>query len=170
MIDKYKIRLINDPVLKTPTQKIEAHEDISILVGHMFYVMQREKAKGLAANQIGISKSIFVMSMEHGNKAFINPVIIEHTDPGQFKDEGCLSIPGVTLNTKRFLRVILEYEEPNSLGDRRTIELLDADAVCAQHELEHLSGKLFIDSLPPAKRQLTVKKHMDFIKRRSYVL
>jgi peptide deformylase len=157
---------MNDPVLKTPTQKVEVGEDLSALIADMIMVMKREKAKGLAANQIGISKSIFVMSMEDSDRAFVNPTILEQTNSGQFNNEGCLSIPGVAVNTVRFLSVRLEYEDPSALGDRRTIELSGSDAVCAQHELEHLSGKLFIDKFAPAHRQLIVKKHLDFVRRR----
>ncbi|MEB3186745.1 MAG: peptide deformylase [bacterium] len=134
------------PVLRevaAPVRKVSA--EIKALVAQMMETMTLENGIGLAAPQVGVSKRVITVDLGHeGIRPFalVNPEIIKTS--GEFTDEeGCLSIPGVFLQVKRFRKIRVKYRD---LADRQ--QILDASDLLArviQHEIDHLDGKLFVD-------------------------
>lgn len=131
---------------------------IQQLIDDMFETMYAAPGIGLAAIQVNVSKRVIVIDISKDCTeplAFVNPEIIRF-DGLEEMDEGCLSVPGVFEKVKRADTVTLRALNRDGVQ----IEI-DADgllAVCIQHEVDHLDGKLFIDSLSELKRQRIRKK------------
>jgi peptide deformylase len=116
---------------------------------------------GLAANQIGIAKQVFVMGSYNINGfpapfAVFNPRIIEASTEMILDQEGCLSYPGLFLTVKRPSWIIAEYQ--NAKGDTIEARFEGYLAKCFQHELDHLDGVCFVDKVSPLKLNLAMKK------------
>lgn len=116
---------------------------------------------GLAANQVGLTKRVFVMgsySIEGFPAPFalFNPKIIEASKETVLDEEGCLSYPGLFLKVKRPSWIIAEYQ--NSKGDTIEARFDGYLAKCFQHELDHLDGVCFVDKVSQLKLQLAMKK------------
>jgi len=116
---------------------------------------------GLAANQIGITKRIFVMGSYQISEfpepfAVFNPVILEASKELVTDQEGCLSFPGLYLTVKRPKVILVQYQ--NSKGELCQSELDGYISKCFQHELDHLNGVCFIDRVSQMKLQLAVRK------------
>ena len=116
---------------------------------------------GLAANQIGITKRVFVMGSNNipgfpKPFALFNPKIIEASSEMVLDQEGCLSYPGLFLTVKRPAWVVAEYQ--NSQGDIIESRFEGYLAKCFQHELDHLDGVCFVDKVSQMKLQLAMKK------------
>jgi peptide deformylase len=149
-----------DPRLRTRAAPVAAVDDeIRRLIDDMFETMYAAPGVGLAATQVNVHKRVLVadVSQEQDRPmVFVNPEIIEREGRTE-AEEGCLSVPGIfdKLNT-RSARVVVR-----ALGrDGRPFEL-EADgllAVCIQHEMDHLEGKLFVDYLSELKRTRIRKK------------
>lgn len=135
--------------------------DAELLERQLIEIMIKNKGIGLAANQIGISKRVFVMGSEsHENFsdpcAMFNPIIIESSDTLIEDQEGCLSYPGVWLKIKRPEWVIGGYYD--SQGAFKENKFQGYAAKCFQHELDHLNGICFVDKVSRLKLQLAMKK------------
>ncbi|WMC18890.1 MAG: peptide deformylase [Enterobacteriaceae bacterium PSpicST2] len=115
------------------------------IIYNMFKIMYLNKGIGLAATQIGINKKIFIIDIfQNKKRVFINPKILKKKGKIYFK-EGCLSIPGVFNIIKRYSYIkILALNKKNNFFKLKTKGI---EAVCIQHEIDHLNGKLFIDYL-----------------------
>ena len=116
---------------------------------------------GLAANQIGITKRVFVMGSNNipgfpSPFALFNPRIIEASKELVLDQEGCLSYPGLFLTVKRPSWVVVEYQ--NSKGDAIEARFEGYLAKCFQHELDHLDGICFVDKVSQMKLNLAMKK------------
>ena len=116
---------------------------------------------GLAANQIGMTKDVFVMgsyNIEGFPKPFavFNPRIISVSDETELFKEGCLSFPGLWLNIKRPKKIQVQYQ--NSRGDLIDAEMDGLIARCFQHEYDHLKGICFVDIVSPMKLKLAMQK------------
>jgi peptide deformylase len=116
---------------------------------------------GLAANQIGITKRVFVMGSNNISGfpapfAVFNPQIVETSTDMITDQEGCLSYPGLFLTVKRPSWIIAEYQ--NSRGDTIEAKFEGYLAKCFQHELDHLDGICFVDKVSPLKLNLAMKK------------
>lgn len=116
---------------------------------------------GLAANQIGITKRVFVMGSTRiegfpAPFAIFNPVIKEASSELVLDDEGCLSYPGLYLKVKRPSWIIAEYQD--SSGNLKEIKVDGYLSKCFQHELDHLDGICFVDKVSQMKLQLAMKK------------
>ena len=116
---------------------------------------------GLAANQIGITKRVFVMGSKNipgfpEPFALFNPKIIDASKEMVLDQEGCLSYPGLFLQVKRPSWVIAEYQ--NSNGDLIEAKFEGYLAKCFQHELDHLDGVCFVDKVSQMKLNLAMKK------------
>jgi peptide deformylase len=116
---------------------------------------------GLAANQIGITKRVFVMgsyNIEGFPKPFalFNPKILEVSDEQVLDKEGCLSYPDLWLSVKRPAVIKVEYQD--SKGNVHEVAMSGLIARCFQHELDHLDGICFIDKVSQMKLQLAMKK------------
>ena len=127
----------------------------------MIKFMLEANGIGLAANQIGLTKRVFVMGSENipgfpKPFALFNPKIIESSKELVLDQEGCLSYPGLFLTVKRPSWVIAEYQ--NSKGDLIEAKFEGYLAKCFQHELDHLDGVCFVDRVSQLKLNLAMKK------------
>ncbi|MED5523156.1 peptide deformylase [Gallaecimonas pentaromativorans] len=148
-----------DERLRTVAKPVaEVNDAIRELVSDMFETMYAENGIGLAATQVDVHLQVVVMDISeerNERRVFINPKIIE-ADGQAMGDEGCLSVPGSYAEVER-----AEHIKVKALDEQGQEFILEADgllAVCVQHELDHLKGKLFIDYLSPLKRERIRKK------------
>ncbi|MBV7315564.1 peptide deformylase [Shewanella sp. NIFS-20-20] len=122
-------------------------------IDNMFETMYHEKGIGLAATQVDFHQQLIVMDLQdevERPKIFINPVLSKQS--GDFSnDEGCLSVPGIYAKVDRFEQVTITAQD--RLGETFTVDADELFAICIQHEMDHLMGKLFVDYLSPLKRQ-----------------
>ncbi len=143
-----------DPRLHTvakPVQAVDAR--IRQLVADMLETMYDANGIGLAATQVDAHERVVVIdvSEEHNQPmVLINPEITWYSDDKQINDEGCLSVPGIYDGVERSSAVRVTALDEN--GDSRTIEAEGLLAVCIQHEMDHLLGKVFVEYLSPLKR------------------
>ena len=115
-------------------------------VRNMFDTMYDALGIGLAAVQIGMMKRIFVMDLEKEDPqsfVFVNPVLKQASLDKIETTEGCLSIPDLKLPVERHRAVLLEYQTLDK--QKKTLEATDLEAICIQHEIDHLNGVLFLD-------------------------
>jgi len=157
----YQIRYIGDPVLREKTRPVESFdESLQQFVKEMFEIMYKEDGIGLAATQIGVTRSILVLDpspVEEGLSArvFINPRIIG-SEGEATRDEGCLSIPEVRETVTRPAKIRLYSQDEQ--GNESDEEFEGWMARVLQHEIDHLNGVLFVDYLSPIKLQLLKNK------------
>lgn len=144
-----------DPRLRTKAQPVTAVDDrIRQLVDDMFETMYSAPGIGLAATQVNVHERVVVMDIsEESNQplVFINPQVEVIGPDSQDYQEGCLSVPGFYETVARPADIRVRALD----RDGKSFEL-EPDgllAVCIQHELDHLEGKLFVDYLSPVKRQ-----------------
>ena len=143
MLSSLKIRLYGDPVLRkksSPVQEVGPSE--RILIQSMIATMHHYKGIGLAAPQVGINQEIIVVDIGDGPMTMINPAILEK-EGKIFLEEGCLSIPEVTVNVKRSKEIKVQYLNVNGKNIKKTFKDLFARVIL--HEVDHLKGKLIID-------------------------
>jgi peptide deformylase len=139
-----------------PVQKIDNR--IRQIVANMFETMYNAPAIGLAATQVNIHQQIIVIDVtEEKNQpyCFINPKII-HSEGNASREEGCLSVPQIFEHVKRAETVTVAAL--NEKGEDFTLTADELLAICIQHEIDHLKGKLFIDYLSTLKRERIRKK------------
>ena len=143
-----------DPRLHTvarPVQGVDAR--IKALVADMIETMYEANGIGLAATQIDVHERVVVIDIsEERNQplVLINPEIVWASDEKVINEEGCLSVPGIYDGVERSTAV--KVTALDAQGDARTIEAEGLLAVCIQHELDHLRGKVFVEYLSPLKR------------------
>lgn len=128
------------------------------IVDDMFETMYHAPGIGLAATQVSIHKRIVVMDVSENKDwplCMINPEIIAR-DGEQEGEEGCLSVPDQFEKIRRAEFVKVRFQ--NRDGELRELEAQELLAVCVQHEIDHLNGKLFVDYLSPLKRNRIRKK------------
>jgi len=150
-----QIRQYPDPVLRLEASEVaEFDGDLEQLVERMIHLMQDARGVGLAANQVGILRRVFVIQAEEDEepRALVNPVIVERSDELDEDDEGCLSMQGVVVPVERPVRIRVEAKDEH--GHEVTLELEGLPARVAQHELDHLDGVLILDrTSPDGKRE-----------------
>ncbi len=148
-----------DPRLRKKALPVETLDDsIKALANDMLETMYKEEGIGLAATQVNVQKRVVVIDLsELRNEPMylINPEIISFEGVEQMQ-EGCLSVPDYYELVERAEKVHLRYL--NLAGETMEINADGLLAVCIQHEIDHLDGKLFIDYLSPLKRQRLRKK------------
>ena len=159
-----------DKRLRTVAEPVDVVDDsIRKLVDDMLETMYAAPGIGLAATQVNVHKRVLVMDLsENRNEplCLINPEIIERTGVEQ-TEEGCLSVPDIFETVER-----AEQVRVKALGRDGKEQTIDADgllAVCIQHEMDHLEGKLFVDYLSPLK-QMRVKKKIQKARRQATVI
>jgi peptide deformylase len=117
---------------------------------------------GLAACQIGDPRRVIAIRTPRLScKVVINPVFLPLTSEERLSDEGCLSIPGKVVAVKRWKRIMLEGRD--IYGRRVVYELSDEQAACAQHEIDHLNGKLIIDGVDTTPKPVDYEKEKAFL-------
>ena len=150
-----QIRQYPDPVLRLEAQEVvEFDGDLQQLVERMIHLMQDARGVGLAANQVGILRRVFVIQAEEDEepRALVNPVIVDRSSEVDEDDEGCLSMQGVVVPVERPVRVRIEARDAE--GNPVALELEGLPARVAQHELDHLDGVLILDrTTPEGKRE-----------------
>ena len=130
----------------------EYNNELKTLISDMFETMYHEKGIGLSAIQINVITRVITIdvSKDRNEKIIlINPVILEKREPIVF-DEGCLSVPGFYEKVDRYNYI--KYQANDIKGKLYEAEATDLLAVCIQHEIDHLNGKLFVDYLSDMKR------------------
>ena len=149
-----------DPRLRTKAKPVlQITAKLRALVEDMLETMYDAPGIGLAATQVDVHLRLLVMDISEGGdqpQVFINPeVTILDPELGEY-DEGCLSVPGYYENVSRPKRISVTALDRD--GQSYTRELDGLLAICLQHEIDHLEGKLFVDYLSPLKRQRIRKK------------
>ena len=151
-----------DPRLRTRAVDVDPAElatpAFQALLDDMFETMYEAPGIGLAASQVDVHKRFMVIDVTEDRSrplVFVNPEIVA-SEGGQVYQEGCLSVPGIFADVTRANRITVRY-----LDRQAREQELDVDgllAVCIQHEMDHLEGKLFVDYLSPLKREMVRKK------------
>jgi peptide deformylase len=143
-----------DERLRTIAKKIGSVDNsITTLISDMFDTMRDENGIGLAATQVNVHQRLVVMDVSENQDnplVFINPEIT-HKEGKTISEEGCLSVPNNYAQVERAEKITV-----SALDKTGKVFTLEADgllAICIQHELDHLKGKLFVDYLSPLKRQ-----------------
>jgi peptide deformylase len=143
-----------DPRLHTVAKPVVAvDERIRQLVDDMLATMYDADGVGLAATQVDVHERVLVIDVSENRdepRVLINPELIERSDEMAYSDEGCLSVPAIYDKVQRHARVRVR-----ALGRGGKPYEFDADgllAVCVQHEMDHLVGKVFVEYLSPLKR------------------
>lgn len=156
-----------NPILKQKAQPVAKFDAaLKKLADGMLATMYQEGGIGLAANQVGELRRLVVMDLKNGSEAegqppqreprvFVNPVLLE-SEGEIVTEEGCLSVPDFRAEVKRAARVRVRYRTLS--GEMQEASLEEIGAVCIQHEMDHLDGKLFLDRLPLLKRDMVKKR------------
>ncbi len=142
-----------DPRLKKVATVVrEIDESIKRLARDMAETMYEAPGIGLAATQVDAHKRVVVIDVSEARDellTLVNPEIIERAGT-QVCEEGCLSVPGIYDNVERAESVVVQYLDLN--GEARRIEAHGLLAVCLQHEIDHLDGKVFVEHLSQLKQ------------------
>ncbi|MEB1508483.1 peptide deformylase [Xanthomonas campestris pv. campestris] len=151
-----------DPRLRTKAVPVGAAEVVSpafqTLLDDMFQTMYEAPGIGLAASQVDVHKRFMVIDVSEEKDApqvFINPEIVTRQGE-QVYQEGCLSVPGIFADVSRADAITVRYLDRQ--GQAQELSTDGLLAVCIQHEMDHLDGKLFVDYLSPLKREMVRKK------------
>ncbi len=142
--------------LAKPVEKVD--ELIKNLVDDMFETMYAAPGIGLAATQVNVHQQVIVIDISDEKNqplCLINPEIVAE-EGTESCDEGCLSVPDTYETVERSEKVTVKALDQN--GDEYTLEADGLLAVCVQHEIDHLKGKLFVDYLSPLKFQRIKKR------------
>jgi peptide deformylase len=148
-----------DSRLRNQAKPVEIFDkSLAELVDSMLETMYHSSGIGLAATQVAVSKRIIVIDVSESRDqplCLINPEIIEHEGEEE-SEEGCLSVPAIYEKVSRAEKIKLKAQDKE--GSKIELEADGVLAVCIQHEIDHLDGKLFIDYLSGLKRQRIRKK------------
>jgi len=149
-----------DPRLRTVAKPVTNVDDATrTLLDDMFETMYDAPGIGLAATQVNVHRQIVVMDLSEEKNdplVFINPEVTGLAEETEPYDEGCLSVPGFYEEVERPTKVRVKALDRH--GESFELEPSGLLAVCIQHEMDHLNGKLFVDYISPMKRQRIRKK------------
>lgn len=152
-----QIRQHPDPVLRMQARDVETFDDdLGRLVERMEHLMVEANGVGLAANQVGVVRRVFVLRRDREDEAnetvvAVNPRIVEWSDELEIDDEGCLSLQGVLVPVERHLALTVEAQDVT--GAKLSLSFDGLGARVAQHELDHLDGVLILDRTTPEARR-----------------
>jgi peptide deformylase len=151
-----------DPRLRTKGALVDPADvttpAFQTLIDDMFETMYDAPGIGLAAAQVDVHQRFMVIDLTEDHSApmvFVNPQIVDKQG-GQVYQEGCLSVPGIFADVTRADTITVQYIDRAGQNQELTTDGLLA--VCIQHEMDHLDGKLFVDYLSPLKREMVRKK------------
>jgi len=157
-----------DPRLRTKARPVEVFdENLKKLVKDMFETMYEAPGIGLAATQVDVHKRLLVMDVSEDKDqplVLINPEILQ-AEGEEKMDEGCLSVPGYYETVSRAEKVTVRAQDEN--GKEFQIEADGLEAVCIQHEMDHLEGKLFVDYISGLKRD-RIRKKLEKLKKQEH--
>jgi peptide deformylase len=154
------------PILKYPDPRLHAvaveveriDDEVRTLIRDMAETMYAAPGVGLAATQVDVHRRIIVIDISDTRdqlRTFINPEILELSGEAE-SEEGCLSVPGVYEKVQRAQKVKVRALDP--AGQPFTLEADDLLAICIQHEIDHLDGKVFVERLSRLKQQRILAK------------
>jgi len=150
-VTTFAIRQYGDPVLKQRTKEIEEIDgSVAKLVADMIETMYDAPGVGLAANQVGVQRRLFVYDIGTGPQAVINPRIVETSGEWTY-EEGCLSVRGLSWPIVRPDAVHLVGLDLD--GNEMSLEADTLEGRCFQHELDHLDGILLLERLDEDQRR-----------------
>ncbi len=158
----------DDKILRTKCEQVsEINAEITSTLDKMLNFMYENHGIGLAANQVGILKRMIVIDLQENDTKepyfLINPKIIEHSEETVIGEEGCLSVPDQRYKVERYAKVKVKYLDKD--GKENVIDADGLFAVCLQHEIDHLDGKLYIDYLSKLKQDLIVERVKKLLKK-----
>ena len=154
-----------DPRLHTVAKPVaDVNQRLSQLVSDMFETMYEAAGIGLAATQVDVHERLIVIDVSEKRDepmVLINPELVWLSEETRLGEEGCLSVPGIYDGVERSIAV--KVQALNLDGQLQTYEAEGTLAVCIQHEMDHLLGKVFVEHLSPLKRNRTkmVKQKKD---------
>jgi len=156
---KLNILEFPDPRLTTVASEVETFDQtLKELVNDMIETMYAASGIGLAATQVNVHKRLLVLDVSEDQEypcVYINPQLLEHSGE-QVHEEGCLSVPGIYASVNRAENITVRAQDME--GNLFEEQLEGLHAVCIQHEMDHLVGRLFVDYLSPLKRNMVRKK------------
>lgn len=148
-----------DPRLRTVAAPVTVFDsELKQFVADMYETMYSANGVGLAATQVNVHQRVLVTDMSEDRNeplTLINAEILEK-DGQQVYQEGCLSFPGIYADVTRALKVKVKANDVE--GNEIVVEAEGPLAVCIQHEMDHLAGKVFVDYLSPLKRSMLLKR------------
>jgi peptide deformylase len=148
-----------DPRLRNKAQPVAAFDAaLQGLIEDLFETMYAAPGIGLAATQVNVHKQLLVLDVSEEKNAplvLVNPKIVAR-EGSQIYQEGCLSVPNIYADVERADRISVEAQDRD--GQPLQLQADGLLAVCIQHEMDHLVGKLFVDYLSPLKRELVRRK------------
>ncbi len=156
------ILIAPDPRLKRRAEPVETVDDaVRSLMDTMLETMHANRGVGLAAPQVGVAKRVIVVDVAAAEDppdpyAMANPELVWQSDDAVVAEEGCLSLPDQYAEVERPGRIRVRY-----LDRAGAVQELDADGLlarCIQHEMDHLSGVLFVDHLSLVRRNIILRK------------
>jgi peptide deformylase len=156
---KLEILELPDNRLRTVAKPVKRFDDdLARLIEDMTETMYSASGIGLAATQVNIHQRLLVLDVSEAQdqpRVYINPEILQ-AEGKETCEEGCLSVPGIYAEVSRAANVRISAQNPD--GNSFEEELEGMHAICIQHEIDHLDGKLFVDYLSPLKRRMVLKK------------
>ncbi|MDQ3317243.1 MAG: peptide deformylase [Actinomycetota bacterium] len=153
----YEVRTFGDPALKSRASKVkDFDEPLKQLAEDMMRVMRERDGVGLAANQIGRLKRIFVAAYEDEEYVIVNPEIEERSETTEKDTEGCLSIPETRVEVERSTAVTVTGQDLSGVSVRVEAEGLLARIF--QHEIDHLDGVLILDRTDRESRKNAMRE------------
>ena len=154
-----KILEFPDPRLTTVAKDVDSFDEaLKKLVKDMIETMYSAHGIGLAATQVNVHKRLLVLDISEDqdqSRVYVNPQILSQSGE-QDHEEGCLSVPGIYASVKRAENITLKAQDIDGNSFEEQLEGLHA--ICVQHEMDHLIGRLFVDYLSPLKRNMVRKK------------
>jgi peptide deformylase len=155
-----RLRLFGDPTLRQSTNVVTVFDSrLKKLADVMLAVMEREEGVGLAAPQIGVLSRIMVWrdpDQEDMQYVFVNPEIVSRSEECSTAGEGCLSVPGCTVEVSRNDEVKVNTQDLE--GRAFSVEASGLVARILQHEIDHLEGRLILDRASPEERRRVLKE------------
>ena len=156
------IRTFGDPVLKTRAAPVESFDESLVrLTQDMLATMRDNEGVGLAANQIGRLKRVFVAAIEDEEYVITNPVLTDRSETTETAPEGCLSIPGIQVDVERPIAVTVSGQDVS--GKPLHIKASDLLARVLQHEVDHLDGVLILDRTDRQSRKAAMREWQEHL-------
>ena len=155
-----RLRTLGDPALRQQTHAVTVFDSrLERLAAVMLEVMHREEGVGLAAPQIGVLSRVMVWRHPENDDdeyVFVNPAITARSEACSTADEGCLSVPGCTVEVSRADEVTVSAQDLE--GTPLTLEATGIVARIMQHEIDHLDGRLILDRASPEEKRRALKE------------
>jgi peptide deformylase len=148
-----------DDRLRTVAKTVDSFDDeLQELVRDMHATMYAARGIGLAATQVNVHRRLLVLDVSESQddpRVYVNPEILT-SEGSETCEEGCLSVPGIYAEVSRAERIRIRAQDAQGRFFEEDLDGLHA--ICLQHEMDHLEGKLFVDYLSPLKRRMVSKK------------